>query len=91
MRRMRRPKRKQPKRGRHLEPRLTSELIERFPDVKAEHLRLVVIGFRLKGIVCPYVRTDGRITIDFVWLKRRRNETTMIRHVMRVAPGKVKR
>ncbi len=60
-----------PRPGRHLPAQAALPIIECLPDILEDHETRLQRGFKLKETCRPYRRTDGGITITFVWRRRR--------------------
>lgn len=72
--------------GRHLKPVAAQPLIDLVDGLKAMNKRLSAQGFALKHTTRPYVRTDGLVTLQFVWRNREEGGSVIVTRRFAVMP-----
>jgi hypothetical protein len=75
-----------PRPGRHLPPHDTPSLLGLISEAADLHQVLVADGYALDPETRPYRRTDGRVTVRFVWRRREAgaNLSVTATHVLRL-------
>jgi hypothetical protein len=79
-------RRKHQRRGRYAASQEAAPLLAHMPTAQGMHDALVRGGFVLAKSVRPYLRTDGLMSIRFVWRLRHQGGTTSVTYteVLRV-------